>query len=211
MSGEAKFSVAEWLSLDAAFAGAIAALGSSHHALLDLRGHLLSGRLPSAVRWFERDGTEGFELLASSAWRVLILREHIEPQPDGSARRTGTLWVRNIAATRIAATATDTASLWFVVSRRHYDELYADGAPASAAAAPKRNKGRKISEELEAGGIAFLRPKLAAAQAAQAWVSDADAAKWLRAEFKVLDKPTISDRYLTDRIIRPARRPAADE
>jgi hypothetical protein len=141
---ETAFPVAKWAPLDEAFVKAKAALGSWDLALLDLRGHLQSGRLPSALRWFERDGTEGSEKLKAAFWTVTPLQEKYEDiEPDGSLRHSGKVWVSVSAAALATAQITipNTAtSLWFFVSRRHLDKLYAVAAPIDDEVAPIRAK-----------------------------------------------------------------------
>ena len=83
------FSVLVWATLDEAFDLAKAALGFDQ-ALRDLRGRLISGSLPSAVRRLDRDGTEiSFEQLDPAAWKVLRLQEVYDSGPDRLPRRTG--------------------------------------------------------------------------------------------------------------------------
>jgi hypothetical protein len=127
---ETAFSVAEWMPLDETFVRAKAALGSS--ALRDLHGRLISGRLPSALRWFENDGTERFEKLKPSFWTVPTMQEGYKIAPDGSFLGfSGEVWVRGLAAALAAArvTAPDNAILYFFVSRRESDKLYTVAAP----------------------------------------------------------------------------------
>jgi hypothetical protein len=62
------FSPAKWASLDEAFAKAKVGFGPSDLALYDLHGHMLGGRLRSAVRRLENDGKMVFEPLEPSFW-----------------------------------------------------------------------------------------------------------------------------------------------
>jgi hypothetical protein len=209
---EAVFSLAEWMPLDEAFAQAKAALGSS--ALHDLRSRLIRC-LPSALRWFENDGTERFKKLKPSFWTVPTMQEGYKIAPDGSFLGfSGEVWVRGLAAALAAArvTAPDNAILYFFVSRRVCNRLYSVVAPRDDAAVPtrgnKRGKNPLLPDELRQRGKTLVRARLAKATTK---LENKDAIKFLRDRLKLPNTNTVDvdrrlDRRLIEDIIRPARK-----
>jgi hypothetical protein len=216
------FSVAEWAPLDEAFARGKAALGSSDLALRDLHGHMLSGRLPSAVRRFERDGTEVFEHLESSFWEALILREGYEPGPDGRLKRSEMVRVHDRGAL-----FSHSRDRFYFVSRRVLDELYAtcprtDDAPTipvPTAPEPQPAEERKpagarrgrrpiLPKELRQRGIALVRARQAETPTK---LESRELLELLRTKLNLPDTDKVRDRRLNEDIIKPAYEPDQPE
>ena len=121
------FSVAEWASIDEAYARAKAALCSSVLAERDLAAHLRAGRLNAAARTVapgDELSAHVFSLLPPAFWRGLTLQEGLTTGPAGMPVDSGKVRVtaRDAEAAKTIAQARSVVVLRS--ARRDLDKLY---------------------------------------------------------------------------------------
>jgi hypothetical protein len=138
------FSVAEWASINQAYARAKAALSSRILAERDLAEHLRAGRLNAAARTVARgdEGRDVFSLLPPAFWRGLTLQEGLTPDPAGMPVDSGKVRVTARDA-EAAKTIAQARRWWFFIARRDLDKLYpVGGGEEQQAPQPGRKRGR---------------------------------------------------------------------